>query len=428
MKKFLVLFAAVMMCGAVANAQLLTEDFNFTGNLTDNGWARHSGTTDVIATTTGLTYTGYPNSSIGQSANVIGSSEDISTTFTRQTGDGLTLYMSAMINVTDAANSLAGSYFFHLGNRIDGAAATTLENQFCGRVFAKVDVSGNVQFGASNTSTATYSVTNYAKNTTYLVIVKYVLFTGTDSVKMWVKSSGVPATEGDAGTPDVEVAIDAATDSINCVAIRQAAGVPDLNIDGIRVATTWSQAPLPVELTSFTASARGKNVELKWATATEVNNHGFDVEKNINGTWNKIGFVEGNGTTNAPKSYSYADANVRGTVSYRLKQIDRDGQFEYSSAVEVKVVGEANTYEVSQNYPNPFNPTTAISYYVPASGRVTLQVFDMLGKEVATLVNGEVASGAHSVDFNAAQLPSGMYFYTLRANNFNATKKMLLVK
>jgi hypothetical protein len=424
-----ILILLVMIFAMSANAQLLTEDFNFSGNITDNGWARHSGTTDVIATTSGLTYSGYVNSGIGNAANVIGASEDISKTFTRVTGNGLTLYLSALINVTDAANSLAGSYFLHLGNRIDGAAVTTLETQFVARVFAKVDGSGNVQIGASNTSTATYSATNYSKNTTYLVIVKYVLLSGTDSVKMWVNSSGVPATEVLAGTPDVELAIDSAPDSLNCVAIRQASGVPDLIIDGIRVATDWDNAPLPVELTSFSATVKGTGVELVWKTATEINNHGFEIERSEkqNGIWNKIGFVEGHGTTNAPKSYSFVDASAVGTISYRLKQVDNDGSFEYSNQVEVTVAAPVE-FALMQNHPNPFNPATSIRYQVAAPGHVSLKVYDMLGKEVATLVNGMQDAGAKIAKLDASQLPSGIYFYTLRTNNFTATKKMLLLK
>ncbi|MBI2428023.1 MAG: T9SS type A sorting domain-containing protein [Ignavibacteriales bacterium] len=423
MKKLGILFVVVLMCAGGASAQLLTEDFDFSGNLTDNGWERHSGTTDIIATTTGLTYSGYANSGVGQSANVIGASEDVSKTFTRQTGDGLTLYLSALLQVTDAANSLAGSYFLHLGNRIDGGATTALETQFCARVFAKVDASGNVQIGASNTSTATYSSTNYAKNTTYLVIVKYVLFTGTDSVKMWVKSSGVPSNEGDAGTPDVQLAIDSATDSVNCVAIRQATGIPDFNIDGIRVATEWANAPLPVELTSFAAVAKGRGVELAWRTATEVNNHGFEIQRSevrgqksdVRGQWTKIGFVDGAGNSNATKEYSYRDnVPVSGKYLYRLKQVDNDGKFEYSSSVEVNASTLASGYELAQNHPNPFNPS--------------LKVYDMLGKEIATLVNGKQTAGAYSVPFDASSYPSGIYFYTLRAGNCIETKKMLLVK
>jgi hypothetical protein len=201
--------------------------------------------------------------------------------------------------------------------------------------------------------------------------------------------------------------------------------------------------PLPVELTSFTAIAKGKNVELKWNTATETNNYGFDVEKKRmkddlgNMNWDNIGFVEGHGTTNSPKSYTFIDGSASGTVVYRLKQVDRDGSFEYSNQVEVTVASPAE-FALMQNHPNPFNPATSIRYQVAAPGHVSLKVYDMLGKEVAVLVNGVQDAGVHIVKFSAgggsafggdaSQLPSGIYFYTLRTNNFNATKKMLLVK
>ena len=120
--------------------------------------------------------------------------------------------------------------------------------------------------------------------------------------------------------------------------------------------------PLPVELTSFTAITKGRGVELAWKTATEANNFGFEVERNTMNNWEKIGFVEGNGTTNAPKEYSFSEKNIpSGKYSYRLKQIDRDGKFSYSNVVEVSVA-EVKQFGLEQNYPNPFNPVTMINY------------------------------------------------------------------
>jgi hypothetical protein len=261
------------------------------------------------------------------------------------------------------------------------------------------------------------------------VIVKYVLFTGTDSVKMWIKSSGIPSTEVAAGTPDVEVAIDASTDSVNCVAIRQSSGIPDLIIDGIRVGTTWSDAGLPVELTSFTATVKGRGVELVWKTATEVNNAGFDVERNVNGSWNKIGFVEGNGTTNAPQSYSYNDVSAKGTVSYRLKQIDRDGKFEYSPVVNATVGMTAADYQLSQNFPNPFNPTTNITFAMKNAEHVNVTVYNALGQVVTTLFNDVAAANQmYSLSFDGKNLSSGTYFYSLRSATRNEVRRMTLMK
>jgi hypothetical protein len=190
--------------------------------------------------------------------------------------------------------------------------------------------------------------------------------------------------------------------------------------------------PMPAEIVSFSATPKGRGVELAWSTATEVNNYGFNIERRMKDelgsmNWGKIGFVEGRGTTNAPQSYSFIDNSASGTVVYRLKQIDRDGSFEYSNQVEVTIAAPKE-FALMQNHPNPFNPTTAINYTLPVAGHVSLKVFDILGKEVATLVNGVQDAGAKIASFNASQLPSGIYFYTLRTQNFSATRKMMLLK
>ncbi|NUN68481.1 MAG: lamin tail domain-containing protein [Bacteroidetes bacterium] len=185
---------------------------------------------------------------------------------------------------------------------------------------------------------------------------------------------------------------------------------------------------LPVEFTSFTAAVKGKGVELAWSTSTEQDNLGFDVERMMSGGWTRIGFVEGHGTTNAPQTYSFTDGSAKGKVQYRLKQIDRDGKFEYTGAVEAFVEHVITSYALGQNYPNPFNPASSIQYQLPAAGMVTLKVYDMLGKEVAVLVNGVRSAGEHTARFDAAHLPSGIYFYTLRTGSFTQTRKMLLMK
>ena len=192
-----------------------------------------------------------------------------------------------------------------------------------------------------------------------------------------------------------------------------------------------ADAPLPVELNSFTAKViDGKKVELNWITQTEVNNYGFNVERRINeGEWNSITFIEGHGTTNSPKEYSYSDKDLFAGGSkfqYRLKQIDNDGSFEYSDVVEVEIV--VNQYELSQNYPNPFNPSTTISFSLPESGNVILKIYNLMGEEIKTLVDGFKDAGIYKVNFNAEELASGMYLYILSTNGFTATKKMLFMK
>jgi len=190
---------------------------------------------------------------------------------------------------------------------------------------------------------------------------------------------------------------------------------------------------IPVELASFTASVNEKVVTLNWVTASEINNSGFQVERKSTGEYETIGFVPGFGTTTETKSYSFSDANLNvGTYSYRLKQIDFDGTSEYSDVVEVDVT-VPDVFALEQNYPNPFNPSTQIDFSLAADSKVTLNVFSLLGEKVATIVNSNLAAGSHQVDFNAANLNSGVYFYRIEAigidgTNFTNVKKMILTK
>ncbi len=186
---------------------------------------------------------------------------------------------------------------------------------------------------------------------------------------------------------------------------------------------------IPVELTSFTANVNEGNVNLTWATATETNNQGFDIErKSATGEFQKIGYVSGFGTSTESHSYSFTDKNVgTGNYSYRLKQVDYDGTFEYSNEINVDVTVPLE-FALDQNYPNPFNPSTTISYSIPVKSRVTLKIFNALGKEIITLVNEEKSEGNYDVKFDASGIPSGIYFYKLNAGEFSSTKKMILLK
>jgi len=189
---------------------------------------------------------------------------------------------------------------------------------------------------------------------------------------------------------------------------------------------------LPVELINFTADIIDNDVILNWTTATEANNLGFEVEKKIS-NWQKIAFVKGHGTTTEPQFYSFIDESVApGNYQYRLKQIDYDGSFEYSGIVEVEV-GLPTEFSLEQNYPNPFNPSTMIRYEIPGQARndnmlVVLKVYDVLGNEIATLVNEEKPSGTYEVEFYGTGLTSGIYFYQLKADSYINTKKMIIIK
>jgi hypothetical protein len=203
---------------------------------------------------------------------------------------------------------------------------------------------------------------------------------------------------------------------------------------------------IPVELISFSAEFINNEVKLSWQTATETNNSGFEILRGVypekkrrtqnDRVWRAIGFANGYGTTTEPKSYLLTDESViPGSYEYRLKQIDFDGTFTYSDIVEVEVLSP-NIFSLEQNYPNPFNPSTKIKYTIPSviasetkqSQFVTLKVYDILGNEIATLVNEEISAGEYEVDFNGKELPSGIYFYELQAGSYVETKKMILLK
>jgi len=190
---------------------------------------------------------------------------------------------------------------------------------------------------------------------------------------------------------------------------------------------------VPVELISFSSFISENIVSLNWTTATELNNHGFEVERSLNNkSWTTIGFREGKGTTSEPQQYSYSDQLSDIAVSklyYRLKQIDFSGSYEYSNVVEVEILPK--TFSLNQNFPNPFNPSTHIQYEISSRQFVSLKVFDVLGKEVATLVNEEKPAGTYKIEFNAelnVNPASGVFFYQLKVGDYVATKKMVLMK
>ncbi len=192
---------------------------------------------------------------------------------------------------------------------------------------------------------------------------------------------------------------------------------------------------VPVDLASFTANTVRNEVNLSWRTVSELNNSGFDIERAVNGTtnWSKVGFVSGNGTTNSEMSYTFKDAGLaKGTYGYRLKQIDYNGNYKYYQLAGLVNVGVPNKFDLSQNYPNPFNPATKISYDIPFDSKIAIKIFDVTGREVASLVNQIQMAGYYVVDFNASSLSSGVYFYNIIAeggnNKFVMTKKMVLVK
>ncbi len=198
--------------------------------------------------------------------------------------------------------------------------------------------------------------------------------------------------------------------------------------------TNTADATLPVELTSFSASVKKRNVSLKWETATEVNSASFNIERarvNTSGTdsnWQKIASIKAAGNSNSPKEYRFADSLLdAGKFQYRLKMVDNDGSFEYSQTVEVSIA-LPKAFALSQNYPNPFNPSTKIEYELPSESPVTIEVYNLTGERVSVLQNGMQQAGYHTVNLDGTNLSSGVYFYMLRAGGFKSVKKMVMMK
>lgn len=187
---------------------------------------------------------------------------------------------------------------------------------------------------------------------------------------------------------------------------------------------------VPVELTSFSAELNNQKVNLLWSTATEVNNQGFEIQRKSDKTdWAAIGFAEGRGTTTKPTNYVFTDDIsflTQTNLYYRLKQIDFNGDFSYSDVVNVFLFPD--DYSLTQNYPNPFNPSTLIRFSIGKTGFTTLKLYNVLGKEVAALVNGELETGPHEITFDASNLPSGTYLYTLTSGDYSETRKMMFLK
>ncbi|NWF50368.1 MAG: immune inhibitor A [Ignavibacteriaceae bacterium] len=190
---------------------------------------------------------------------------------------------------------------------------------------------------------------------------------------------------------------------------------------------------IPVELSSFRSETEGNDVSLFWSTSTETNNKGFEIQRSVvsknNSTdWNNIGFITGSGTSTEERFYSYDDQNLQPEkYSYRIKQIDFDGSFSYSNTINVEI-NSATEFSLTQNHPNPFNPITIISWQSPIGTWQSLKIYDLLGREITTLVNDFRPAGKYELEFNAADLPSGIYFYQLQAGDFISTRKMVLMK
>lgn len=219
----------------------------------------------------------------------------------------------------------------------------------------------------------------------------------------------------------------------------------DICADNVTISGSYSGTgtqcggTLPVEMVSMTGVASSRSAVLTWTTATETGNVGFEIQRRLiegpqsagqSATWSTIGFVQGSGVSTAPKTYSFTDNQLQpGLYAYRLRQIDQNGSFKVTDAVEIAVGLAPREFTLSQNYPNPFNPSTTVEFTLEEDGRVKLSIYDAVGREIRTVLDEERKAGFYQqVKIDLSGLGSGVYFYHLQANGRGLTRKMLLVK
>lgn len=208
----------------------------------------------------------------------------------------------------------------------------------------------------------------------------------------------------------------------------------------INTTTKTDSLTLPVELIYFYALVQPKSVLLKWGTATEVNNFGFEIERAYDPitNWEMIDFVLGSGTSNIPINYEYMDTTVlrTGIVYYRLRQVDIIGSFEYSDTVTVNLLysitlenpGIPFQFNVSDNYPNPFNPATKINFEIPAQQTLKINLYDINGKLVKEVTSQEFLPGSYQLFLDFTNYSSGIYFVRFQSQKNVITKKLIFIK
>jgi hypothetical protein len=279
------------------------------------------------------------------------------------------------------------------------------------------DANATGRVNAGGTNAATF---NYTQGVWHTIEVKANMAGTNDIGSFYIDGTTIHTwtwSAGAAGSGGIK--------QLGGVNLYGAAATEEMYVDNFQI---WDNI-IPVELTSFTASAGNGNVTLNWTTASEINNRGFEVERRtVDGKTVTLGFVQGAGTTTEIQNYTFVDKSVLSDLYYyRIKQVDFDGRYEYSDEVEVDAFGEI-AFGLVQNYPNPFNPSTLIKYNLPQAGFVNLAVYNSIGEEVALLVNSQMEAGIHEISFNAGNLPSGIYIYRLQMNDQLSAKKMLLTK
>jgi hypothetical protein len=163
------------------------------------------------------------------------------------------------------------------------------------------------------------------------------------------------------------------------------------------------------------------NIRLKWKTSSENISQGFEIERDLGGNWEKIGFTP----SYSGQIYEYTDYNLApGIYKYRLKSINDNGKYQYYDLNDEILINQPRKYLMTQNFPNPFNKVTKIKIELPYEEYITLNILDTNGREVANIFSGFKSSGTHEIQFNNEFLSPGIYYYKLIAGSFADMKIM----
>ncbi|MGD8777844.1 MAG: T9SS type A sorting domain-containing protein [Ignavibacteria bacterium] len=417
---------------------------SYAGDVNNDGYDDVIIGADYYSTYIGRAYIFYGGENMDNTADVTIDGENSNDYFGRSVSyagdvnnDG---YDDVIVGTEEYSSSTGRAYIFYGAENMDNAADVTIDGENAGDYFGcSVSYAGDINYDGYDD--VIVGADEYSSSTG-----RAYIFYGAENMDNTADIT-IDGGNGDHFGVSVSYAGDVNNDGYDDIIIG-ADYSGSVNNGKVYIYSDDS-APLPVELTSFTANLSDDKVILNWETATEVNSYGFEIERTtpasgtpsfergLGGGWKTIAFVNGHGNSNSPKSYSFIDKTAReGVYQYRLKQIDFDGTYEFSNTVEVSFINSQTLpaeFELFQNYPNPFNPTTTIKFALPSSSqgggaRVRLVVYNSLGQQVATLVDEQKAPGFYEIKFDGSNLSSGIYFYKLTCDNFTQTKKLLLLK
>jgi hypothetical protein len=443
----------VVKYGGIAGTQQWAYTFSAPGPWTDAG-------TGICRDSAGFIYViGYSWMSGSWIPGLTTSNTDIAIIKLRSTGDTVwTRHYSGPSNREDYAMAVA--YDGHGGILIGGMTYDVASPYDANLTIMRMDTAGAVLWAqtydgpggadpelgsslavdtAGNAYVAGSLWYNWSSNyfaTKDMIVLRYDINTGNQT---WSASYN-----GTSNLKD-EFATGVAVDKTGNVVIagQSAETSGGYNLTVVRYSQTTA---LPVQASALTAKTVGQSVALRWSSTTETDNAGWEVERrNVIGDrdkvgntaqWITVGWVDGAGTSTAPREYAFSDHTAIPTIqspiarfAYRLKQLDRSGAFAYSHEVEVEVGSAPRELTLGRNYPNPFNPSTELAFSIPEDGRVTLEVYDMLGRQVASLVDGEAKAGyVQRATFDATTLASGLYIARLEFGGRRLVQKMQLVR